>query len=78
MLPIIVDASHPTGQADLVPAVCRAAVAIGADGLMVEAHPDPHAALCDGAQSLDMDGLRDLVAELKPVAEAVGRTLAVS
>jgi 3-deoxy-7-phosphoheptulonate synthase len=78
MLPIIVDASHPTGQADLVPAVCRAAVAIGVDGLMVEVHPDPHAALCDGAQSLDLDGLRSLVKELRPVAESVGRTLAVS
>jgi 3-deoxy-7-phosphoheptulonate synthase len=78
VLPIIVDASHPTGQADLVPAVCRAAVAIGADGIMVEAHPDPHAALCDGPQSLDLDGLRELVSELKPVAEAVGRTMAVS
>ena len=75
VLPIIVDASHPTGQADLVPAVCRAAVAIGADGLMVEVHPNPHKALCDGAQSLDLDGLRSLVSELEPVAAAVGRTI---
>jgi 3-deoxy-7-phosphoheptulonate synthase len=76
MLPIIVDASHPTGQRDLVAPVCRAAVAIGADGVMVEAHPDPRAALCDGPQSLDLAGLRDLVAELEPVAASIGRTLA--
>jgi len=76
VLPIIVDASHPTGQADLVPAVCRAAVAIGADGLMVEVHPDPRAALCDGPQSLDIAGLKNLVVELEPVARAVGRSLA--
>jgi 3-deoxy-7-phosphoheptulonate synthase len=76
LLPIIVDVSHPTGQADLVPAVSRAAVAVGADGLMVEAHPNPREALCDGPQSLDLAGLAALVAELKPVAAAVGRTLA--
>ena len=76
MLPIIVDASHPTGQRDLVAPVCRAAVAIGADGLMVEVHPDPRKALCDGPQSLDLAGLRALLAELDPVARAVGRTVA--
>ena len=75
MLPIIVDASHPTGQRDLVPPVCRAAVAIGADGLMVEVHPDPRKALCDGPQSLGLAGLRELVRELEPVAASVGRTL---
>ncbi len=75
LLPIIVDVSHPTGQADLVPAVSRAAVAVGADGVMVEVHPDPRSALCDGPQSLDLEGLRKLVVELKPVAEAVGRSL---
>jgi 3-deoxy-7-phosphoheptulonate synthase len=42
---------------------------------MVEVHPDPRSALCDGPQSLDLDGLRDLVRQLEPVAEAVGRTL---
>ena len=76
LLPIIVDVSHPTGQADLVPAVSRAAVAVGADGIMVEAHPDPRTALCDGPQSLDLPGLAALVAELKPVAKAVGREIA--
>ncbi len=76
LLPIIVDVSHPTGQADLVPAVARAAVAVGADGIMVEVHPDPRAALCDGPQSLDLAGLRRLHAELGPVAASIGRALA--
>ncbi len=76
LLPIIVDVSHPTGQADLVPACARAAVAVGADGVMVEVHPNPREALCDGPQSLDLAGLRNLYAELAPVARAIGRTLA--
>jgi 3-deoxy-7-phosphoheptulonate synthase len=75
MLPIVVDAAHPTGQRDLVAPVCRAAVAIGADGIMVEAHPDPHKALSDGPQSLELDALQPLLDELKPVAEAIGRKL---
>lgn len=75
LLPIIVDVSHPSGRADLVPAISRASVAVGADGIMVEVHPDPRAALCDGPQSLDLPGLRALVAELAPVARAVGRTV---
>lgn len=76
LLPIIVDVSHPTGQADLVPACARAAVAVGADGVMVEVHPNPREALCDGPQSLDLAGLRNLYAELAPVAQAIGRKLA--
>jgi 3-deoxy-7-phosphoheptulonate synthase len=75
LLPIIVDVSHPAGRADLVPAISRAAVAVGADGIMVEMHPNPREALCDGPQSLDVAGLTALVAELTPVATAVGRTL---
>jgi len=76
LLPIIVDVSHPTGQADLVPAVSRAAVAVGADGIMVEVHPNPREALCDGPQSLDLEGLRNLVGEVRSVAVAVGTDLA--
>lgn len=76
LLPIIVDVSHPAGQADLVPAISRAAVAVGADGIMVEVHPNPREALCDGPQSLDLQGLRDLVVELQSVAAAVGTSLA--
>ncbi len=75
LLPIIVDAAHAVGQVDLVPAVSRAAVAIGADGVMVEVHPNPHQALSDGPQSLNLEGLRNLVVELEPVAQAVGRSL---
>lgn len=76
LLPICVDVSHPTGQADLVPAVARAAVAVGADSIMVEVHPNPRQALCDGPQSLDLDGLAMLVADLARVAQAVGRSVA--
>jgi 3-deoxy-7-phosphoheptulonate synthase len=75
LLPIIVDVSHPAGRADLVPAISRAAVAVGADGIMVEVHPDPRKALCDGPQSLDLAGLRELMSELSGVAAAVGKTL---
>jgi 3-deoxy-7-phosphoheptulonate synthase len=58
-----------------VPAISRAAVAIGADGIMVEVHPNPREALCDGPQSLDLAGLRSLVVELESVAAAVGTSL---
>ncbi len=75
LLPIIVDVSHPAGRADLVPAISRAAVAVGADGIMVEVHPDPRKALCDGPQSLDLPAFRALVDELERVAAAVGRPL---
>jgi 3-deoxy-7-phosphoheptulonate synthase len=74
-LPIVVDVSHPAGHADLVPALSRAAIAVGADGLMVEAHPNPRKALSDGPQSLDLAGLRNLVVELEPVARSIGRSL---
>ncbi|MBN1192652.1 MAG: 3-deoxy-7-phosphoheptulonate synthase [Coriobacteriia bacterium] len=75
LLPIIVDVSHPAGRADLVPALSRAAIAVGADGLMVEVHPNPREALCDGPQSLDLPGLRALVAELQPLASAMGKII---
>jgi len=75
LLPIIVDVSHPAGRADLVPAISRAAVAVGADGIMVEVHPNPREALCDGPQSLDLPGLRALMADLEPLAGVIGSTL---
>jgi 3-deoxy-7-phosphoheptulonate synthase len=75
-LPIVVDVSHAVGHADMVPPVCRAAVAVGADGLMIEAHPNPRKALSDGAQSLDLEGLGTLVVELRPIASAIGREMA--
>jgi 3-deoxy-7-phosphoheptulonate synthase len=64
-LPVIVDPSHAAGIRSLVPALSRAAVAVGADGLMIETHNDPAKALCDGAQSLDLDQFKDLAADIK-------------
>ncbi len=65
-LPVILDPSHATGKRSLVPAVARAAVAIGADGLLVEVHPCPEKAFSDGAQSLTLDGFRTMMCDLKP------------
>jgi 3-deoxy-7-phosphoheptulonate synthase len=74
-LPIVVDPSHGTGARDLVPPMSLAATAAGADGLMIEVHRDPAAALSDGAQSLYPAQFTKLMASLAPVAAAVGRTL---
>ncbi len=74
-LPVIADPSHGTGKWELVEPVSRAAVAAGADGLMIEVHPRPEEALSDGAQSLKPSRFDDLMQGLRPVAEAVGRTL---
>lgn len=65
-LPVMLDPSHATGKRSLVPALSRAAVAIGADGLLVEVHPCPEKAVSDGAQSLTLDGFRTMMQELKP------------
>ena len=74
-LPVLADPSHGTGRADLVEAVSRAAGAAGADGLMIEVHPNPETALVDGAQSITPEGFARLVASCRKVAEAVGRTM---
>lgn len=74
-LPIIVDPSHGTGRRDKVPPMARAAVAAGADGLLIEVHPDPEKALSDGAQSLDLEQFEQLMKELRMIAPAVGRTI---
>ncbi len=74
-LPVVIDPSHGTGHAYLVPAMCRAAVAAGADGLLLEVHPDPEHAMSDGAQSLTPTALSDMIPVLGRIAEAVGRTL---
>lgn len=74
-LPVIVDPSHGTGQASLVEAMALAAVAAGADGLMIEVHPDPHAALSDGSQSLTPSAFGVLMRKARRVAQAVGREL---
>jgi len=74
-LPVLVDPSHAAGDRSLVPPLCMAAVACGADGLLVEVHPDPENALVDGPQSLTCGDFDALMAQLRPLAEAVGRSL---
>jgi 3-deoxy-7-phosphoheptulonate synthase len=74
-LPVVVDPSHGTGKWELVAAMSKAAVAAGADGLLIEVHPHPSRALSDGAQSLKPESFARLMAELKAVAQAVGREL---
>lgn len=74
-LPVIVDPSHGTGKWKYVPPMARAAIAGGADGLMLEIHPDPANALSDGPQSLNLENFAALMASLRPVAVAVGREL---
>ena len=74
-LPVIVDPSHGTGKWELVEPVSRAAVAAGADGLIIEVHPRPEEALSDGAQSLKPARFAALMQSLRPVAAAVGRSL---
>ena len=75
-LPIVVDPSHGTGRRDKVAPMARAAIAAGADGLLIEVHPDPEKALCDGAQSLLPVQFEALMREIELIASAVGRTLA--
>lgn len=70
-LPVVVDPSHATGKANLVPSMALAAAACGADGIMVEVHNNPACALCDGAQSITPDQFRDLNAVVQKVREAV-------
>ncbi|MDD5622517.1 MAG: 3-deoxy-7-phosphoheptulonate synthase [Actinomycetota bacterium] len=74
-LPIIIDPSHAVGQSDLVIPMSRAAVAVGADGLIVEAHHNPSKALCDGQQSLNVKELIELIRQLKNVAGVIGKKI---
>jgi 3-deoxy-7-phosphoheptulonate synthase len=74
-LPVVVDPSHGTGKASLVATMARAAVAAGADGLMVEVHPDPEKALSDGFQALTPAAFRQMMAECRKVAGAVAREM---
>lgn len=74
-LPVVIDPSHGTGHAHLVPAMCRAAVAAGADGLIVECHPDPEHAASDGAQSITPNALIDLMTSLKKIANAIDKDI---
>ena len=74
-LPVVVDPSHGTGKASLVAVMARASVAAGADGLIVEVHPDPEKALSDGYQSLTLPAFRELMADCRKVARALGREM---
>jgi 3-deoxy-7-phosphoheptulonate synthase len=76
-LPIVADPSHGTGRRDLVPPMARAALAAGADGLIIEVHPAPERALSDGAQSLDPGEFAGMMHDLGRIAECLGRSLAV-
>ena len=75
-LPMWADPSHGTGRRDKVPPMARAAVAAGADGLLIEVHNDPEHALSDGAQSLEPSAFTQLMAELRIIAPAIGRRMA--
>ncbi|MDQ3703186.1 MAG: 3-deoxy-7-phosphoheptulonate synthase [Chloroflexota bacterium] len=72
-LPVVVDPSHGCGRWYLVKPLCLAAIAAGADGVLIEVHPTPDAALCDGGQSLTIDNFGDCMAAMRQVAAAVGR-----
>jgi 3-deoxy-7-phosphoheptulonate synthase len=74
-LPVVIDPSHGTGHTSLVPAMAKAAIAAGADGLIIEVHPDPEHAASDGYQTLDCEVFSTLMQECRRVAEAVDRTL---
>ena len=74
-LPIVADPSHGTGVRDKVTPMARAAVAAGADGILIEVHPDPNRALSDGAQSLFPEQFAELVRQLRQISEAIGRRI---
>ena len=74
-LPVIVDPSHATGKYWMVQPLARAAIAVGADGLMIEVHNDPAHALCDGAQSIKPDAFAEVMNDIRNIAKAVGREI---
>jgi len=76
-LPVIVDPSHGTGLRWMVPAMAKAAIAVGADGLIMEVHYKPEEAICDGHQSLDLNEFALLMTDLKKIAQAVGREISL-
>ncbi len=77
-LPVLVDPSHATGKRELVPDLARAAIACGADGLLLECHPVPEESVSDARQTLSLEDMNALVRSLKPIAAAVGRSLPVA
>ena len=74
-LPVLVDPSHGTGKRFMVPPMARAAIAVGADGLMIEVHNDPQHALCDGQQSITPDDFDGVMKEIRTIAACVGREI---
>jgi 3-deoxy-7-phosphoheptulonate synthase len=72
-LPVIVDPSQGAGRADLVRMLCRGAVAMGADGLLIEVHPNPAEALSDGQQQVDFDLFNTIMGDIPPFLEITGR-----
>ena len=74
-LPVLVDPSHAAGKRELVPNLARAAIAAGADGLMIECHPRPDESVSDARQTLSLEAMAALVESLRPIAAAVGRTI---
>ena len=74
-LPIVVDPSHATGKRELVADLARAAIACGADGIMVECHPEPEQSVSDARQTISLEAMVNLVRSLQPIATAVGRTI---
>lgn len=75
LYPVCIDVSHPAGQRDLVPSLAKAAIAAGADSIMVEVHPNPPKALSDGPQQLTPDQFVDFVGELRVLADALGKRI---
>ncbi len=75
-LPVIVDPSHAAGRRDLVAGLAKAAIAAGADGLIIECHPRPDAAISDAQQTLSLEAMADLIESLRPLAAALGRSIA--
>jgi len=75
-LPIVADPSHGTGHREMVPPMARAAIAAGADGLLVEVHPNPERALSDGGQSLYPEQFERMMREVGAIAEVIGRSVA--
>lgn len=74
-LPVIVDPSHGTGKRSLVNPMSKGSVAVGADGLLIETHPDPEKSFVDGPQTINLEAFDLLMRELKPIAEAIGRKI---
>jgi 3-deoxy-7-phosphoheptulonate synthase len=74
-LPVVIDPSHGTGTKSLIDPMAKAAIAAGSDGLMIEVHPYPDQALCDGAQSLSPNEFKELITSIKPIIKAVSRRL---